>query len=134
VGDRLNRVVYLSLDEVEGVRPKTDFAIGSLDEIKEASKSYEPAVSPFVMMHLRDKEKNYRAIAKVSIPESHKDISSTLLDYIIEVKGELNKYMSNRNPDYEAKGSITVHGTDDNAVLEMVKNYARPEELIDYEI
>lgn len=135
--DRFNRsarTVYVCLDEIEGIRPRTEFAVGRLDAIKEASKAYEPANSPFVMFYLRDRENDNHGIVKVAIPRYHEDVSKGLLDYMNEVRTGLLDYMKQQNPDCELREMVSVHGSDDNVVLNMLKKYVKAEELVKYKV
>ncbi len=135
--DRFNRsarTVYVCLDEIEGIRPRTEFAVGRLDAIKEASKAYEPANSPFVMFYLRDRENDNHGIVKVAIPRCHEGIRKGLLDYINEVRTGLSDYMQQQNPGCELREMVSVHGSDDNVVLNMLKKYVKAEELVKYKV
>ena len=137
MSDRLSspaRAVYVCLDEIEGVRPRTEFAVGRLDAIKEASKAYEPANSPFVMFYLRDKENDNHGIVKVAVPKYHEGIRKGLLDYINEVRTGLSDYMQQQNPGCEIREMVSVHGSDDNVVLNMLKKYVKAEEVVKYKV
>jgi hypothetical protein len=131
------RAVYFCIDEaVDGSRPRTEFAVGKLDQIKEAGRPYEPSNSPFVMLYFRAKGRDYHGLAKVAIPKSYQDFSTDLVRYINEVKDELVDQIKQQNPGCEIRGVIAVRGSSDKVVLNMMKKYvrAKSEKIVKYEI
>lgn len=137
MGDRFSnsaKAVYVCLDEIEGVRPRTEFAIGKPDHIEEAGREYKHAASPFVVLYFRDNANNNHGIARIVIPEDHKDVSTDLLHYINRVKTELVEYMKQQNPGCKIRGVVGVEGTNDDIIKNMFKRYVRLEEIVEYVI
>ena len=86
------------------------------------------------MFYLRDRENDNHGIVKVAVPRCHEDVSKGLLGYIDRVKTELVEYMKQQNPDCELSEMVSVHGSDDKVVLNMLKKYVKAEELVKYKV
>ncbi|MBW2982086.1 hypothetical protein KY343_04355 [Candidatus Woesearchaeota archaeon] len=121
-------------DERKGKAGILEFAVGKLDDIKEISREYGPVSSPFVMLYFKVKENDNHGLAKVVIPKNHEDVSTGLVGYINEVKDELVDYMKQQNPGCEVRGAVTVHGTRDQVILNMMRRYVRLEEIVRYKM
>ena len=135
MGDRFNspaRTVYFCLDEIEGVRPRIEFGAGSLDKIKEIGSEYEKSQAgvPFVLLYFCTDNNKRFGFAKIYIKDHDELIGC--LDYASNIKQGLIDYMKEQNPGKDLRGGISIHGSDDNVMLDMLKRYVTAEEIVSY--
>jgi hypothetical protein len=133
---RGSQAVHYSIDEVVGVRPKTEIGFGDKNKLYSIAREYEEknnSGSPFIMLLFF--EGNDLGFSKIYFSEYHEDINNkSFIKYVNGVKETLLDYMKQRNPSKTIKGAVSVHGSDDNIILGMLRKYVRAEELIKYKI
>ena len=144
ITDSHKNSAHIHLEGIEGVRPRTEFAVGSLEQIQGVGKQYEPANkreskqdywdSPFVFLFFKNKGQDYQGYAKVAIPADHKDVDRNLLEYIDGVKTELVSNLKQHDPECVIGGRISVRGSEDSVILNMIKRYGHLDENVRYEI
>jgi len=126
----------LPLDEIVDSGPKTEIGFGHRDKLCDLVGTYEKkkqnSTSPFVTLLFW--ERNYLSFSKVYFNGCHEDINQDFIEYLNKIKQTLLDHMKQRSPSGNIKGIVSVHGSDDKAVLDTLRKYVRAKELVKYKI
>jgi len=123
---------YYSIDEIAGVRPKTEIGFGLKDKIHELAIGYEienPPASPYVTLIFSDGR--YRCFSKVYFSGNQKDITEQLIDHLNNVKGVQLDYMKQKKSHQNIRGMVVTKGCS-NDVLSTLEKYVKAEEFVGY--
>jgi len=120
---------YACIDEAVG-RPRTEIGIGNRYEIKELGKKYDDDNFKFIMLLFSDKtNKNYCGVARVYFSGNCEDMTKAFKDYVNRVKCALLNCMREQNPNGDLEGMLSIHGSADKAVLDILKKRIKAEEI-----
>ncbi len=127
------QAVYVcSIDEVVGVRPKTEITFGLKDRLREVGRENEkkcPPQSPYVSLFFSDGK--YRCVSKVYFSGHQKNVTEQLIDYLNRVKKTQLDHMKKQNPSGNIRGIVITKGSDDK-VLNTLREYVKAEEFVEY--
>ncbi len=126
------QAVYYSIDEVVGVRPKTEISFGLKDKAHELGREHEienPPKSPYISLFFSDGR--YRCVSKVYFSGNQEDITKQLIDYLNRVKKIQLDYMKQINSGRNIRGVVITKGSS-NEALDILEEYVKAEEFAGY--